>query len=452
MRHLPTIVFVISLMFLAFVGGAVMTVSETYPAPLIRDAYRGGMALYDKLTRYTDPYTTDLWSKQRTEDRGVTRHLPDKARAGLTLYTSGHAAKATLVDMNGEPVHEWERPFSSIWDASAATDDPVSDHQIYFRKAHVFPNGDLLALYEGVGDTPYGYGMARLDVDSSLLWKNLDNLHHDFDVADDGHIAALAHGVRTTGLKGADQFEPPFLEDSLVILSPKGKTLTKFSLLEAINDSDYRRYLWRVPYYSLADPLHANGVDYLDRDDAERLARKIPEAAPGQVLVSFRELAGGSVALVDVEAETVVWASRGPWLAQHDPDILPNGNLLVFDNRGHFGAGGKSRIVEVDPATGAIEWVYAGDENAPLESLIRAAVERQSNGNTLITESSGGRLLEVTTAGEIVWEYVNPIRGGEANARIPVISYGQRIPPDRLSAPFRARIAPTTTAREEHTP
>jgi hypothetical protein len=32
----------------------------------------------------------------------------------------------------------------------------------------------------------------------------------------------------------------------------------------------------------------------------------------------------------------------------------------------------------------------------------------------LITESSGGWILEVTHRGEIVWQFLNPVRGGRA--------------------------------------
>jgi len=34
--------------------------------------------------------------------------------------------------------------------------------------------------------------------------------------------------------------------------------------------------------------------------------------------------------------------------------------------------------------------------------------QRLSNGNTLICEGCDGRIFEVTRAGEVVWEYVNP--------------------------------------------
>ena len=77
-------------------------------------------------------------------------------------------------------------------------------------------------------------------------------------------------------------------------------------------------------------------------------------------------------------------------------------------------------------------WSYAGDEAHPFDSKLRSDQERLANGNTLITESDGGRLLEVTRDGDIVWEYVNPVRGGDADEFIPVVSSGQRIDPDRL--------------------
>jgi hypothetical protein len=67
---------------------------------------------------------------------------------------------------------------------------------------------------------------------------------------------------------------------------------------------------------------------------------------------------------------------------------------------------------------------------------VRSAQERLANGNTLITESEGGRLFEVTPEGEIVWEYLNPVRGGEDGELIAVVSWGQRIDPAALDPEF----------------
>jgi hypothetical protein len=43
-----------------------------------------------------------------------------------------------------------------------------------------------------------------------------------------------------------------------------------------------------------------------------------------------------------------------------------------------------------------------------LYSSFVSSAQRLPNGNTLITEGQGGRLFEVTSQHEIVWEYLSP--------------------------------------------
>lgn len=452
------LLFTLSLAFLIFLSGTVVIMADVFPSAYVRDAYRAGTALYQKSTRIHDPLTSDLWRSARSAERGVTLHDPARAQDGLTLYSSGHAPMAMLIDMNGAVVHEWRKPYSEIWDKqSAAVKHPVPDDQTYFRKAFAFPNGDLLAVYDGVGDTPYGYGMVKLDADSRVLWKNLDHFHHSFDVGADGRIYGLTHAYRSDALINSvgylvDHLAEPVLDDSLVVLSPDGEILKKISLIDALNDSPFRRLLWRVPSFSLEDPLHTNDVDLLDRDAAARLAQKVPVAREGQVLLSFRELATGVLALLDVEQEKIVWVLQGQWLAQHDADVLPNGNILVFDNRGHFGPGGQSRLAEIDPATGGVVWTYAGNEAQPFDSDIRSEQELLPNGNILITESNPGRIFEITRAGDIVWEYINPVRAGDGDSLVPVVSWAQRIDPDRLDVAFRGKLSAALQTTEVKSP
>ena len=42
-----------------------------------------------------------------------------------------------------------------------------------------------------------------------------------------------------------------------------------------------------------------------------------------------------------------------------------------------------------------------------------------------------GRVIEVAPNGDIVWEFVNPVRGGEGERRIPIIFWVQRVDPER---------------------
>lgn len=443
------VLYVSALLFLAFIGGALAAVAGIFPATYVETAYRAGKALHGKFTARHDPLASDLWPYARANAAGLLTADYERKHSGFTLFTTGDGARAHLIAPSGAVIHEWKRPYSGVWDKSGAVRAPMADNQVYFRKARLYPNGDILVIYEGVGDSPYGYGMARLDRDSNLIWKNLDHFHHDFHVADDGLIYGLTHAYRQDLMPDVDHLKPPYLDDFVVVVSPDdGRMLKKISLIEAFRHSDYRRMLWLVPYYSLEDPLHTNSVRRLEGEEAEQLAAKVPQAKEGRVLLSLREMGNGVIALLDLETERIVWATRGPWHAQHDVDVLPNGNLLLFDNRGHFGPGGQSRIIEVDAATGAIEWIYAGDERNEFESLIRGSQERLPNGNTLITESQAGRLLEVTEDGEIVWEYVTPVRAGKASGQLPIVSYGQRIELDALDPDFAEQLLVNLQAKE----
>lgn len=413
--------FILAIAALVFIAGSYMTAARIPPGPQLIRAYEGGRAIYAKLFYHDDVYMSDLWHPSRTDERGVTVNKPDRTSQGVTLYTSGHDAAAFLVSMDGDVLHKWERPFSEIWNASAAVKEPQPDSHVYMRKAVLLDDGNLLAIYEGAGDTPYGYGLVKLDKDSNVIWSYLEPAHHDFDIAPDGRIFVLTQYIVDVPLPSLDHLETPRLQDFLVVLSPEGEELRRISLLSVMDESDYRQLLFGISSFALADAMHTNSVHVI----TEQEASVFPFGEAGQVLISFRE--PSALGVVDLDQEKLTWATKGYWAGQHDPHILPNGNVLLFDNRGHFRSPeGRSRALEFDPATMEIVWQYTGTAEAPLESDIRSYTQRLPNGNTLITESNHGRILEVTRDKEIVWEYINPVRGGP-DGKIPIICKAMRL-------------------------
>ena len=92
---------------------------------------------------------------------------------------------------------------------------------------------------------------------------------------------------------------------------------------------------------------------------------------PGErVLVSFRNLS--TVAIIDKRTGTFVWKLGPEMLAQqHDPSLLANGHILLFDHGAHRRdqAMSASRVLEVDPTTNTIVWEYR--DTPPTTSLVR---------------------------------------------------------------------------------
>jgi len=84
--------------------------------------------------------------------------------------------------------------------------------------------------------------------------------------------------------------------------------------------------------------------------------------------------------------------------AQHNPQWLGPGAVLVADSE-------NDRVVELHERGGEWRpvWVLTGADGRSF-SWPRDA-DRLSNGNTLVTDSRGRRVVEVTESGETVWSY-----------------------------------------------
>jgi hypothetical protein len=341
---------------------------------------------------------------------GVIVYDSPRVYDGLNFYTSGHAPAAILMDMSGKRLHQWHMSFEEAWRADPSDVAPASIKSAgYWRRAHLFENGDVLAIFEGLG-------LIRIDSDSNLLWARFGGYHHDIDVADDGLIYVL---TREPSIKPEFHPELPVLEDFVVVLDSDGRELRRVSVLEALAVSEYGWMLEQTD--DSGDVLHTNTVDVLEG----RLADRIDGFESGNVLVCAREI--GVIAVIDIDRETAVWGMEDDWVKPHEPTVLDNGNMLIFDNRGNAG---RSQVLEFDPVTAEVEWSYRGDEPEDFYSWECGSNQRLPNGNTLITESDRGKAFEVTPDGTIVWKYLNPMRAGDELQFIATLFDVVRLPRD----------------------
>jgi hypothetical protein len=112
------------------------------------------------------------------------------------------------------------------------------------------------------------------------------------------------------------------------------------------------------------------------------------------------------------------------------------GNFLIFDN-GHHPTGHLSSVIEINPYKGdwkkgiyvpeaeagyaqtrghspqnvskQIAWSFNSTLSNSFSAFYISGAQRLPNGNTLIDSGPHGHLFEVTTEGEVVWEYINPV-------------------------------------------
>ncbi|MEJ2717814.1 MAG: arylsulfotransferase family protein [Deltaproteobacteria bacterium] len=331
----------------------------------------------------------------------------------MTMYRDNHFGMF-LVDMEGHILRSWTVPekIAKKW--------KIGDYGFVFG-AHLYRNGDVVfnINYEG---------MIKIDKESRVLWTLRKHTHHSVFVDREGYIWAPGRRLIRDPEKAYPGLEVPYSEDLILRISPEGKVTETISLLEALYKGTYQGLIlsgdWSRPGTTLSDPSHLNDVEII----GEQFAKAHDFANQGDILVSCRIM--DAVAIIDRKTKVVKWSLSGPFLRQHDPDPLPDGTLIVFDNRAdraywNFieysdqpGRFGYSRVIRLDPSSQEILWCYQGSRKHPFYTSIHGKQQVLPNGDVLIVESEGGRVFEVDPHdNDIVWEFVNTI-GKDMRGRV----------------------------------
>ena len=175
------------------------------------------------------------------------------------------------------------------------------------------------------------------------------------------------------------------------------------------------------------DWLHINSLSVLGRNKWYDLGDE--RFHPDNIIIDSRD--ANIIMIISRETGEIVWKVGpdysiftevgnklgriiGPHHAHLIPECLPGeGNILVFDNGGTAGYSFYgmttwkryySRVIEFDPITLDLVWEY---RHPDFYSPLISSAQRLPNGNTLITEGCDGRIFEVTSSNEIVWEYIS---------------------------------------------
>lgn len=370
-----------------------------------------------------------------------------KANGGLTLIQGimPGGNQIRLIAADGKEMHRWTADFFAIWpDADKVLKDrpvPKSEFNYFIQGMAPQSDGSLLVNFGQLGS-------AMLDKCSNLVWRSDLQTHHSVTPTGDGQywvpgVISLADtpdelfpagmNRKQMGALSADNLSKGY-NNSAVLFDADGKVVREISVLQAVYDAGLENALYTSLQEVPNDPIHLNDIEVV----TEPLAAKIEGVEEGDLLLSLREM--NMIAILDDETGKLKWEKQGPWLRQHDLDITPDGRIEIFNNRSKDV--GKwvdtSQVVAFDPANGSVEVLYPVGKDDRFYTYIMGAHQALPNGNRMITESTAGRVFEVTPAGEIVWDYRLPYDGEVAS----LFSYAIRIPEnfyegEDLSCPSR---------------
>lgn len=395
-------------MLLVYLGGMATAHYRLLPYTTMLDLVNAGRDGRANWRSYLGIAPTRFLVPAEGQEKGVVVHVRGAAQPGLTLISGvseDGLVGLQLIALEGTVRHRWRASFSSIWPDPQHVQSrrlPNNDWDTEIHGAALLPDGDVVFNFDR-------YGLQRLDRCGDLVWKLPYMTHHAVFVSDDGHFWVPGIRYHAEPVPSLPGMAPPFEEDTFLEIKPDGKVLREVSLLELFYANELEALLFAngqatIDPGSHGDLLHLNDIEILSKSDAAAF----PLFEAGDIMLSLRNL--NLVMVIDPATEAVRWTQTGPWIRQHDPDFLPDGRIMVFDNRrdesGRQVFGG-SRILAIDPATREIQTLYEGSEEAPFFSNVKGKQQLLANGDVLITEAEGGRAFEVTPDGRIVWSYIS---------------------------------------------
>jgi len=387
--------FVASLLFLlvaaAFGYGLAVSYLRLWPYTLVESA-KNVVSSFIKYGQVVPVNRRHRAPAEAARER-VTIHREDQVDGGFYVFTGWSEIDeiyvAWLYDSGGNLLHTWPISYELI-DPDGPSNKSTAPHAF-----HVLRDGTIIVGFDK-GDV-----MARLDECGVPIWMRDGVFHHSFEQAEDG-------GIWTWRSEGTSYGHYHYMEKFNPV---SGKVIKSIGLVEDIIPSTPSRLNifgvgtdYEFKHFNVDPPEWLN-YDIFHPNDLEELPSAYESSFPmfdaGDLMASFRAL--NMIVVIDPDDFNVKWWSRGPWLYQHDPDFTPDGRISVYSNNTFRN---RSEIIQIDPATRVI-FNDLHDGEFSFYSKYRGKHQILPSGNVLIVIPEEGRVVSVTSSGDLVLEFNN---------------------------------------------
>ncbi len=411
---------------------------------------------------------------------GTTVYEPEKCWNGYTIFQPRDRG-AVLIDMNGNIVNLWRGLTGLPGPYKILPGGYVMGNTKSRSRKYSFQDKVDLVQVDWEGNIVWEFNRYELVRDPHQKKTWMLRQHHDYQregnpvgyyvpgmnpLVDKGNTLIICH----KNLKNPDISDKLLLDDTIIEVNWDGEIIWEWICSEHFEEMGFseeaKNVLARNPNMQtsgggMGDWMHLNSISLLGQN--KWFDSGDERFHPDNIIWSGRET--NILAILDKKTGNIVWQvgpdytitralrELGQIIGPHHVHLIPRGlpgegNILVFDNGGNAGYGAPnpgsptgnrnalrdySRVIEFDPVTLEVIWQHPRKPSTPgipsgnrFYSSFMSSAQRLLNGNTLVTEGSGGRLFEVTVEHKIVWEYISPFYGNKMNQGMVYRAY--RVP------------------------
>ena len=311
-----------------------------------------------------------------------------------------------LWDLNAqEKVHVWS--FSGVDDVwKQSTLETIHVNLAVDLSANRFRNAHALLTERGdVISHSFKAPIVKADNCSALsLFQDNSAYHHSIERDHKGNFWVPNHIEPKSVAIGRDRF----LDDGIVLISPSGEVLFEKSVVQLLDDNGLG-YLIYGKGAANEDPIHLNDIQPALVDG--RYWKK------GDVFLSLRHQS--MIVLYRPSTNQVIWYKQGPWIHQHDVDILNDHQISIFNNNAitqnkiDWTVRGVNNVIVYDFDTEEVSSPWqTGFEKLDLRTITEGRGDIVNN-EVIVEETNYGRLIQFMPDGSISWQFINRAENGK---------------------------------------
>jgi hypothetical protein len=305
-----------------------------------------------------------------------------------------------FVDLNEQKVlHRWAPDINAIFGRANPETNPYLLRDRSVERAllrHPFIDDDGSMVVKS------GSPMFKVDACSNFRWLNDPETYHHTIERDADKVFWVPLAIQPPSIPHIPKTKFEWLDDGIAAVDLNGKVLFKRSIAQILLDHQQQHLVYGGSQYD-NDPIYLNDIQPVLEDG--------PYWRKGDLFISMRT--PSMIMLYRPSTNEILWQKAGPWIHQHDVDILDEHRISVFNNNsGELKDGrrplGNVEVMIYDFETGETtspwrEALQKLDVVSVTEGLARVLPDSE----LFVEEQNRGRLLRITEAGDVVWEYVN---------------------------------------------
>lgn len=259
--------------------------------------------------------------------------------------------------------------------------------------------------------------LIKVDFCGNLLWINQeDNFHHSIEEDHENNIWTGSYIFPYKFKFSPKESNIEFMDDGIAKISVKsGETLFNKSLAQIFYENGYlSEILGKLNYYS-SDPIHLNDIQPVLSDG--KYWKK------GDLFLSLRNLS--MIIQYRPENNKILKMISGPFINQHDVDIISENEIGIFNNNAYNTVRGRLQYDQHELYDNSNIIIYNFENNKFVEKypdiLNDYKIKTETQGlfeilpdkSMLIEEQNRGRLVFLSENAQLEWEYVNKNSKGE---------------------------------------